>query len=158
MALVCSAAFVPDLGYSLLSLGTGFTPTTALGHLLWTGQAFALGSLATIDPAFFPPLFAQDVPPAQAAALNAAQQPIALVPVFATPSGPVGWHRIPCWYQVAGADRMIDPLEERFMARRACAAVVEYPTASHVGGITVHAKQFTQLIERAAEVTAENER
>lgn len=157
VALVYSAAFVPDQGDSLLSLGTGFTPTAALGRLLWTGPPFAPGSLATIDPAFFPQLFAQDVSPAQAAILNATQQPIALIPVFVTPSGPVGWHRTPCWYQVAGADRMIDPAEEGFMARRACATIVEYPDASHVGGITVHAKQFTQLVERAAEATAENE-
>jgi pimeloyl-ACP methyl ester carboxylesterase len=156
VALVYSAAFVPDQGDSLLSLGTGFTPTAALAHLLWTGQPFASGSLATIDPAFFPQLFAQDVPAAHAAVLSANQQPIALIPVFVTPSGPVGWHHIPCWYQVAGADRMIDPAEERFMARRACATIVEYPTASHVGGITVHARQFVQLIERAAEATAEN--
>jgi len=41
---------------------------------------------------------------------------------------------------------MIDPAEERFMASRAGAATVELPTASHVGGITLYAKQFAQLI------------
>jgi pimeloyl-ACP methyl ester carboxylesterase len=109
-ALVYSAAFVPDAGDTLLSLGTGFTPSGVAAHLVWTGTPFAPGSLAAIDPAFFPQFFAQDLPAAQAAALNAAQRPIAFIPVFVTPSGPVGWHKIPSWYQVSGADRMIDPL------------------------------------------------
>lgn len=156
-ALVFSAAFVPDQGDSLASLGTGFTPSDVVNHLLWSGAPFAPGSLATIDPAFFGQLFAQDLPPAQASSLAASQRPIAFIPVFVTPSGPVGWHQIRSWYQVSGADRMIDPAEERFMASRAGATVVEYPTASHVGGITLHAKQFTQLITSAAEATVENQ-
>ncbi len=156
-ALVYSAAFVPDAGDSLLSLGTGFTPSGVIPHLVWTGTPFAFGSLASIDPAFFPQFFAQDLAAAQAAALAAAQRPIAFIPVFVTPSGPVGWHKIPSWYQVSGADRMIDPAEERFMAKRAGATTIEFPTASHVGGISVYSKQFTQVIERAVETTAENE-
>jgi hypothetical protein len=34
---------------------------------------------------------------------------------------------------------------------------IEFPTASHVGGITLHANQFARLIERAVEATAESE-
>jgi hypothetical protein len=34
---------------------------------------------------------------------------------------------------------------------------VEFPTASHVGGITLYARQFTSLIERADESTVENQ-
>jgi hypothetical protein len=51
---------------------------------------------------------------------------------------------------------MIDPAEEGFMGGRACATVVEYPTASHVGGITLYANRFAQMIELAAEATVEN--
>ena len=40
---------------------------------------------------------------------------------------------------------------------RAGATTVEFPTASHVGGITVYARQFTQLVERAVEATSQNE-
>ena len=158
LALVYSAAFVPDAGDSLASLGAGFNPSGVMPHLLWAGPPFAPGSLASIDPAFFPQFFAQDLPVAQAAALGAAQRPIAFIPVFVTPSGPVGWHTIPSWYQVSGADRMIDPAQERFMAARAGATTIEFPTSSHVGGIRVYAKQFTQLIECAVEATAEGER
>jgi pimeloyl-ACP methyl ester carboxylesterase len=156
-ALVYSAAFVPDAGDTLASLGTGFTPSGVIAHLVWTGSPFGFGSLAGIDPAYFPGFFAQDLPAAKAAALNAAQRPIAFIPVFVTPSGPVGWHTIPSWYQVSGADRMIDPNQERFMAARAGSTTVEFPTASHVGGITVYSRQFTQLIERAVEATAGDE-
>jgi len=156
LGLVYSAAFVPDQGDTLVSLGTGFTPSDVANHFVWTGPPFAPGSLALIDPAFFPQFFAQDLPAKKAAALNAAQRPIAFIPIFVTPSGPVGWHSIPSWYQVSGADRMIDPAEERFMAARADATTVEFPTASHVGGITVYSNQFTHLIERAVEATAEN--
>lgn len=156
-ALVYSAAFVPDAGDSLLSLGTGFNPSGVVSHLDWAGVPFAPGSLATIDPAYFTYFFAQDVSPNEAAALNAAQQPIAFVPVFVTPSGPVGWHQIPCWYQVSGADRMIDPAQETFMGARACGTVVTYPDASHVGGITVDAGRFSGLVERAAEATTQNQ-
>jgi pimeloyl-ACP methyl ester carboxylesterase len=157
LALVYSAAFVPDAGDSLASLGTGFNPSGVIPHLLWAGPPFAPGSLASIDPAFFPQFFAQDLPVAQAAELGAAQRPIAFIPVFVTPSGPVGWHTIPSWYQVSGADRMIDPAQERFMAARAGATTIEFVSASHVGGITVYAKQFAQLIERAVEATADSE-
>jgi pimeloyl-ACP methyl ester carboxylesterase len=156
-ALVYSAAFVPDAGDTLASLGAGFTPSGVIAHLVWTGTPFGFGSLAGIDPAFFPEFFAQDLPAANAAALNAAQRPIAFIPVFVTPSGPVGWHAIPSWYQVSGADRMIDPNEERFMAARAGSTTIEFPTASHAGGITVYSRQFTQLIERAVEATAGDE-
>ncbi len=40
------------------------------------------------------------------------------------------------------------------MAQRAHATTIEFPTASHVGGITVHAGRFTGLIEQAAEATS----
>jgi len=152
-ALVYSAAFVPDAGDTLQGLGTGFAPSGVISHLVWTGAPFGLGSLAGIDPLYFSEFFAQDLPAGQAEALNDAQRPIAFIPVFVTPSGPVGWHTIPSWYQVSGADRMIDPNEERFMAARAGSTTVEFPTASHVGGITIYSKQFAQLIERAVEAT-----
>jgi len=156
-ALVYAAAFVPDAGDTLAGLGTGFNQSGVIAHLVWTGTPFGFGSLAGIDPAYFAQFFAQDLPAARAQALNSAQRPIAFIPVFVTPSGPVGWHTIPSWYQVSGADRMIDPNEERFMAARAGSTTIEFHTASHVGGITLYSQQFTQLVERAVEATTGNE-
>jgi len=153
LGLVYAAAFVPDQGDSLASLGAGFASSDVVNHFVWTGAPFAPGSLALIDHAVFPQFFAQDLPAKQAAALNAAQQPTAFNPLFVTPLGPVAWHTLPSWYAVSGADRMIDPAEERFMAQRAQATTIELRTASHVGGITLHAGRFTALIEQAVEAT-----
>jgi hypothetical protein len=84
LGLVYAAAFVPDQGETLAGLGTGFKPPDALNHLIWTGTPFAPGSLASIDPAFFRQDFAQDLPAKEAAALGAAQIPIAVIPVFSS--------------------------------------------------------------------------
>ena len=154
LGLVYAAAFVPDQGDTLFSLGTGFAQSDVVNHFDWTGTPFAFGSLALIDPAYFQQLFAQDLPTQKAAALNLAQQPVAFIPLFVTPSGPVAWHTLPSWYEVSGADRMIDPAEERFMAQRAGATTVEYNTASHVGGITRFAGRSTDLIEQAVHATS----
>jgi pimeloyl-ACP methyl ester carboxylesterase len=155
LGLVYAAAFVPDQGESIASLGAMFAPTDLLNHLVFTGAPFA--SPAFIDHAFFPQLFAQDVPAREAAALNAAQRPIDPSILF-TPSGPVAWHALPSWFAVSGADHTINPDLERFEARRAGATTIELPTASHVGGITVHSEQFAELIERAVEATTDHDR
>jgi pimeloyl-ACP methyl ester carboxylesterase len=149
-ALVYAAAFVPGEGDSILSLGAGFQPSEAFGHLIFTGEPFA--SPCFIDPAFFSQFFAQDLSAKKAAVLNAAQRPLNFANVFA-PSGPVAWHTVPSWYAVSGADRMIDPAQQRWMADRIGAETVEYAHASHVGGITRHAGQFTGLVERAVRST-----
>ncbi|MGY4765766.1 alpha/beta hydrolase [Kribbella sp. CWNU-51] len=149
-AFVYAAALVPDEGDSIASLGADFTPSEAFGHLVFTGEPFA--SPAYIDPAYFHQYFAQDLSNRQAAGLNAAQRPLNF-PIVTTPSGPVGWHNVPAWYAVSGQDRMIDPAQERWMATRVGATIVEYSTASHVGGITRQAPRFTALIEHAARST-----
>jgi hypothetical protein len=66
----------------------------------------------------------------------------------------VAWRSVPSWYAVSGTDRMIDPAQERWMATRAGAQTIEFPEASHVGGITRYAEQFTALVERAARATS----
>jgi pimeloyl-ACP methyl ester carboxylesterase len=154
VGLVYSAAYMPDQGETLASVSALFAPTDVLNHLVFSGAPFA--SPCIIDPAFFPQIFAQDLPANVAAAMNAAQRPTDPGTLF-TPSGPVGWHTLPSWYAVSGADRIINPDLERFMATRAGATTIEFPTASHVGGITLHAGRFAGLIEQAAEVTSNNQ-
>lgn len=150
LGLVFSAAFVPDQGDSIASLGTGFVASGAFSHLAFTGTPFA--SPAYIAPDLFRQYFAQDLTPAQAGLLDAAQQPLNF-PIVTTPSGPVAWRSVPSWYAVSGSDRMIDPAEERWMATRASAQTIEFADASHVGGITRYSAQFTALVERAARAT-----
>ncbi len=43
------------------------------------------------------------------------------------------------------------------MAARAGSTTIEFPTASHVGGITLYSLQFTKLVERAVGATTGNE-
>jgi hypothetical protein len=79
------------------------------------------------------------------AKLNRAQRPIN-APILLTPSGPVAWPSLPFWYAVSGADLMIDPAQQRWMAQRAGATTIEFPDASHVGGIVRYADRFAKLI------------
>jgi pimeloyl-ACP methyl ester carboxylesterase len=152
LALVFAAAFVPAEGDSIASLGTGFTPSPAFTHLAFTGAPF--GSPSYIAPNLFRYYFAQDLSRTPAGLLNASQQPLNF-PIVTTPSGPVAGPEVPSWYAVSGSDRMIDPAEERWMADRAGSHTVEFPGASHVGGITRYAAQLTRLIERAAAATTD---
>jgi len=150
-ALVYTAAFTPDAGDTLQSLGAGYAPPAAFEHFVWTGVPFA--SLAYIDPVWFRHDFAQDLNPKAAAEMSDHQQPIAL-PILTTPSGPAAWHSIPSWFAISGADRMIDPALQRAEATRIGATTVVFDDASHAGGFTHYAARFTNLIEDAAAATA----
>ena len=146
LGLVYTAAYVPDEGDSVFSLGEGYTPGAQLEHLLFTGEPFA--SPAYIDPAYFPEVFAQDLNPRYAQELNEDQQPANFGLLF-SPSGPVAWKTLPSWYAVSGRDLIIDPALQRAVATRIGATTIEYPAASHVGGFTRYAARFVKLIERA---------
>jgi len=147
VSLVYTAAFAPDEGESLASLGAGYNPPAALPHLIFSGTPFA--SPCLIDPAYFRADFAQDLNPNLAAALNAQQRAFNF-PIFFSPSGPAAWHNLPTWYAVSGADRMIDPALERAMAARMGAHTVVFEDASHAGGFTHYAARFSKMIEQAA--------
>ncbi|TFV99872.1 alpha/beta fold hydrolase [Leifsonia flava] len=102
---------------------------------------------AYIDPAYFPQLFAQDLPKVVAQGMAASQRPGALASLV-TPSGPAAWESIPSWYMVAKNDRIIPPEAERAMAARAGATTVEIKS-SHVPMLS-HPLQVLSLIEKAA--------
>ncbi len=152
LGLVFTAAFVPDEGDSIFSLGAGYHTSEAFNHFIWTGTPF--DSPAFIDPAFFPQFFCQDLNPNLGATLNAEQLPLNFS-IALTPSGPVAWHTLPSWYAISGKDLMIDPAEELFMAQRAGATTIEFPAASHAGGFTHYATGFVKLIEEAVQQTAD---
>ena len=87
VALVYTAAYVPAPGESIFSVSEGWAPPAFLqpGHLLFVSPTAAI-----IDPAFFRDDFAQDLSPKKAAAMEEAQQAVALDILF-TPSGSVAW-------------------------------------------------------------------
>ena len=132
-SLVYLAAYALDEGETVQqanALGGGQTDLGA--HLIirpFPGAAPGDAD-ATIDPAYFRELFAQDLPRAVTATMAAAQRPAALA-AFGTPSGVPGWKSIPTWYMVAKQDRTIPPVAERAMAARAGSTTVEV-NSSHV--------------------------
>jgi pimeloyl-ACP methyl ester carboxylesterase len=146
--LVYTAAYVPDSGETITSLGVGYAPGAFLSHLLLA----PLFPFVIVDPQFFPEDFAQDLNPKLGAEIAAQQRPTSLG-LFVTPSGPAAWHTLPSWYAVSGHDRAIDPALQRFMAQRAGSTTVEFPAASHVGGLTHYKARLVKLIEQAAQAT-----
>jgi pimeloyl-ACP methyl ester carboxylesterase len=149
--LVYTAAFVPDTGETIESLGVGYVPPAFLapGHLVFAPSF----PFVIIAPQFFREDFAQDLNPKLAAEMAADQHPTSLA-ILGSPSARGAWHDLPSWYAVSGADRVIDPALQRFMAQRAGSTTVQFDDASHAGGFTHYATRFVKLIEQAATATA----
>ncbi|MFY9579246.1 MAG: alpha/beta hydrolase [Gaiellaceae bacterium] len=145
--LVYTAAYVPDSGETINSLGVGYAPGAFLAHLVFAPFPFAI-----VDPRFYAEDFAQDLNPKLGAEIAAQQRPTSLG-LFVTPSGPAAWHALPSWYAVSAHDRAIDPALERFMAGRAGSTTVEFAAASHVGALTHYKARFVKLIEQAIQAT-----
>jgi pimeloyl-ACP methyl ester carboxylesterase len=149
--IVYTAAFVPDEGDSILSLGAGFPESAVLHHLEWLGEPFA--SLSFIIREDFHDVFASDLSPKVAQELNDGQLPTSPA-ILVTPSGPGAWHQLPTWYAISGKDLVIPQALQRWMAERAGSTIIEFPAASHAGGFTHYASRFVDLIVAAAEATA----
>ena len=103
---------------------------------------------AYIDPAWFPILFAQDLPKSDRAGHGRDPAPRRAVSSLLTPSGPPAWEDIPSWYLVARQDRIIPPEAERAMAARAGSTTVEIDS-SHVAMMS-HPSAVVSLIKAAA--------
>ncbi len=149
-SLVYVAAYAPAAGESVAAanaLGGGHTDV--IDHLVirpFPGAA-PDDADAYIDPAYFPTLFAQDLPKATARVMAATQRPGALAALLA-PSGAPAWEDIPSWYLVARQDRIIPPEAERAMAARAGSTTVEI-NSSHVAMMS-HPSAVVSLIKAAA--------
>ena len=149
-ALVYVAAYALAEGESVAQandLGGGHTDVT--NHLVvrpFPGASSGDAD-AYIDPAWFPRLFAPDLPRDTAQVMAATQRPAALA-ALVTPSGPPAWKTIPSWYLVANQDRIIPPEAERVMAQRAHATTVQIDS-SHVAMMS-QPGVVTRLIRAAA--------
>jgi pimeloyl-ACP methyl ester carboxylesterase len=148
-SLVYIAAYAPAEGESVAaanSLGGGHTDV--IDHLVVRPFPGAAGGDADayIDPAYFPTLFAQDLPKATTRVMAATQRPGALAALL-TPSGAPAWEGIPSWYLVARQDRIIPPEAERAMAARAGSTTLEIDS-SHVAMMS-HPAAVTSLIKAA---------
>ena len=136
--LVYVAAFVPDAGESVASMLEGGAPPPV--------QPSADGYLF-FDAAVFPQAFAQDLPPAQAAFLAAAQIPPAAAAFEAKVSQPA-WKTHSSWYVLSTEDRIIPPPAQRQMAGRAKASIKEV-RASHASYIS-QPEAVAEAIDQAA--------
>lgn len=137
--LVYVAAFAPDAGESLVSLGKDAPPNPAI--------LAPVNGLVWLDMDRFHPDFCPDLIAEQADFMAHSQTPLGL-PALTTALTTVAWKTKPSWYIVASQDRMIPPDAERFMAKRANAKVTEIK-ASHVVYVS-HPKEVTDVIEAAA--------
>jgi pimeloyl-ACP methyl ester carboxylesterase len=149
-ALVYIAAFIPAVGEDILHLtGDGSQVVTSIDVRGY--PPFGEGDLDVyLKQELFRSVFAQDVPARQAAVMAASQRPLA----YAAGTGvttATAWSTIPSWALVATQDHTITPDQERTMARRAHATIVEVPS-SHVAMVS-HPREVTDLIVRAARST-----
>ncbi|MEV0035917.1 alpha/beta hydrolase [Streptomyces sp. NPDC050804] len=124
VALCYVAAFGLDAGECVLDITSRFAPTPAADAVFTTAlPALCPGAPESelyIRKERFPQVYAADLPPRVKNVMSVAQRPIALSAVTGR-SGPPAWVSIPSWYAVATADRMLNPIAQRFMAQRMAA-------------------------------------
>ena len=138
--LVYIAAFQPDTGESLGSLGAKLPPASKA--IRPTADGFLY-----LDSALFHADFAADLPDAEADVMAKSQVYLSVKSAGTAVTSPA-WKSKPSFALVATEDRSINPELERFMYRRSNAQVVEV-TSSHVAYIS-HPADVAALIEKAA--------
>jgi pimeloyl-ACP methyl ester carboxylesterase len=130
-ALVYLAAFVPEEGESAQALVEKFSGSTVGESLkpvpLPGGQVDLY-----IDPRVFHQNFAADVPADEAALFAITQRPAAAAALGEPATGTQAWHTIPCYHLVSGADRIIPPMAQGFMAQRTGGQIHAVEGASHM--------------------------
>ncbi len=139
-ALVYIAAFALDAGESCATIEAAVPQAS---------KAFKADSNGNwwIEQEHFAADFAADLPKDQAQFMAISQVPISTDAFTHKVTNPA-WKTRPTWYMVATEDRSINPEQERMMAKRAHATMVEVK-ASHVAYMS-HPKEAAKLIEEAA--------
>jgi pimeloyl-ACP methyl ester carboxylesterase len=138
IGLVFIAAFAPNVGESVNSLGAGAPPPPGFeavrpdkNGLLW------------LDKEMFGDNFCQDVDKDEAAVMAVTQQPIA-ARCFDDKVTHAGWQKLPCFYQISAQDKMIPPPAQQFMGERIKAKIVFLP-ASHTPMVS-HPDEIADII------------
>lgn len=139
--LVYVAAFAPENGETLPELIKN-APDTELGKYFVPQDGFIYLSHEGIQK-----VIAADLPPAVQNVIFATQIPASQT-LFGDKSGEPAWKQKPSWFIVSKNDKTINPVLERFMAKRIGAKTIEIE-ASHVGFVS-HTKEVIAVIEEAA--------
>jgi pimeloyl-ACP methyl ester carboxylesterase len=140
VALVYIAAFALDEGESCASIEQAVPQASKAFKPDGDGNWWIVQENFAAD-------FCADIPPALAHFMAISQVPISTDAFTHKVTNPA-WKTKPTWYMVASADRSINPIQERMMAKRAHAKMVEI-NASHVAYVS-HPKESVKLIEEAA--------
>ena len=141
-SLVYIAAFAPDAGQSIGEISQAFAKPAGADQLQPQPDGFLLLSQKGIEEDF-----AQDLTPTEKAHLVAAQPKTAGAIFEAKPTA-AAWRGKPVWYVVSSNDRMIDPEQERSMAKQIKAKATVLPS-SHVAMLS-HPAEVAKVIEEAA--------
>jgi pimeloyl-ACP methyl ester carboxylesterase len=140
--LVYITAFAPDKGESVAALIKDPPPGAPVPPILPPQEGYLF-----LDKAKFPASFAADVDPEEAAFMADSQVPWGLEALSGTITEPA-WKTKPSWYLVVTEDKMIPPVAQRAMAKRAGAAVIE-TKGSHAIYVSQPA-DVADVIEQAA--------
>jgi pimeloyl-ACP methyl ester carboxylesterase len=140
--LVYIAAFAPDRGESVASLIKDPPPGAPVPPILPPEEGFLM-----LDKGRFAASFAADVTPEKAEFMANSQVPWGVIALNGAVTQPA-WQSKPSWYLVATDDRMIPPLAQRSMSKRAGSTVVEVK-GSHAVYVS-QPQAVADLIEKAA--------
>lgn len=141
--LVYIAAFAPDAGQSVGSLGASAEPAPMGAEVRPDAQGYLKLTEAGVKNDF-----AQDLSPAEKEVLYAAQAPTA-AGVFGENVSVAAWKSKPSWYLVATADRAIPPKLEREMAKNIKAKTIEV-AGSHVAMLARPQETASLILEATA--------
>lgn len=141
VSLVYVAAFAPDAGQSITDISKGFAKPAGFDQLQPQPDGFLLLSPKGIEDDF-----AQDLTASEKARVVAAQPKTAGAIFDAKPTA-AAWHTKANWYVVASNDRMIDPDQEKSMAKQIKAKTTSLPS-SHVAMLS-HPNEVARVIEQA---------
>jgi pimeloyl-ACP methyl ester carboxylesterase len=151
-ALVYLAGYVPETGESAAALTDKF-PGSTVGQSLKAVPLPGGQTDLSIDPAVFHERFAGDVPAKEAALYAVAQRPVTQAALNEPAAANPAWHTIPSYDLISGADKIIPPAAQRFMAERAHAKTEVVKGASHLVFVS-HPGTTAAFIEKAARETA----
>jgi pimeloyl-ACP methyl ester carboxylesterase len=140
--LVYIAAFAPDRGESVSTLIKDPVPGAPVPPIMPPVDGYLL-----LDKAKFAASFAGDVSPEEAAFMADSQVPWGVNALGGTISEPA-WRTKPSWYLLTTDDKMIPPVAQRLMSKRAGATVVEVK-GSHAIYVS-QPQAVASLIEKAA--------